>query len=132
MRNHLTMTFVLGVLLFSGPYTPDAAASHCECRRIRTQPYTCTGPGGCEQVIMINVCYGFPNSCVDCTDAWNWIPCCSHFIGSAASLGQCNGPLAPSGQSQAAAGTEKDLERLYVPSCQGGYVPAFPSSSAGG
>lgn len=116
----------LVVLIFVLPtLAPPNADASCNCYFVSTTQYTCTSPG-CQEAIEVNVCSGYPTSCDNCIDAWDWFPCCTHYVGSAASLGSCSrpGPLPLVPHDEGALGSQLPL--VYVPGCNGGYVPVPP------
>jgi len=118
MRNVYFSVLLLSLFFLSAATT---ASADCTCYSMRTYNYTCT-VDSCQQTITISSCYGIPQNCSQCVDAYNWIPCCGQQVGSAAIIGECGqAGLRPVAAAQDGPGSR--AVRFYVPSCAGGFEP---------
>ena len=115
----------LCAVLISWLYLPHTfAQADCDCTWIKPWLYTCN-VGGCQQSVLVSVCYGLRSNCHKCVPFYTTVPCCGHEVGDAAYFLDCGGEfplgLGPAGQDS----TRSEHASVMVPSCEGGYVRAF-------
>lgn len=117
-RMGLQVVVAAGFLLFTA-FAPNAEAQSCTCSQVIAVQVTC-----CSKTISTYACQG-NNSCRQCDPFYRTIPCCpGSDTGKAGYVTNCKGPNPNAVIFLSKTAVVPKGERVYVPTCSGGYVAA--------